>query len=314
MRRLRQRRALAGRHGRGPRQGRRTVHQGPQGGARGPVLDVRRRRARAAQARVPGRRGRPAREPGVGEGDPRPLRLRPPAAARPAQAQEAHRHDGLGARRLRDGAVVWVGGLATSVRTNTTRKGDMMAMLQLDDTRGLAEVMVFPRVYAKCAACVREDAVLKVKGRVEMKEGIPRIVALEMEELHLEPGPTPSTSTPALRRATRGGRPGRRSSCCSGIQGRARLSSSPATGCWKRRSGPSRTPPTCTPSSSRSSDLDASPTLHQPQNRRWSRFPDPGYPARVQYRSSLSPAVVASETSRPDDQCFVPDVYYFWSC
>jgi DNA polymerase-3 subunit alpha len=88
----------------------------------------------------------------------------------------------------KDGAIVWVGGLATSVRTNTTRKGDMMAMLQLDDTRGFAEVMVFPRVYAKCSACVREDAILKVKGKVEMKEGIPRIVALEMEELHLEPG------------------------------------------------------------------------------------------------------------------------------
>jgi DNA polymerase III subunit alpha len=93
--------------------------------------------------------------------------------------------------RYKDGAIVWVGGLATSVRTNTTRKGDMMAMLQLDDTRGFAEVMVFPRVYAKCSACVREDAVLKVKGKVEMKEGIPRIVALEMEELHLKPGADP---------------------------------------------------------------------------------------------------------------------------
>jgi DNA polymerase III subunit alpha len=91
----------------------------------------------------------------------------------------------------RDGAVVWVGGLATSVRRSTTRKGDVMAMLQLDDTRGLAEVMVFPRVYAKCAECVREDAILKVKGRVERKEGVPRIVALEMEELHLDPGLDP---------------------------------------------------------------------------------------------------------------------------
>jgi DNA polymerase-3 subunit alpha len=91
----------------------------------------------------------------------------------------------------KDGAIVWVGGLATSVRINTTRKGDMMAILQLDDTRGLVEVMVFPRVYAKCARCVREDAVLKVKGKVEIKEGIPRIVALESEELHLEPGADP---------------------------------------------------------------------------------------------------------------------------
>ena len=91
----------------------------------------------------------------------------------------------------RDRAVVWIGGLATSVRSNTTRKGDMMAMLQLDDTRGLAEVMVFPRVYAKCAPCVREDAILKVKGRVERKEGIPRVVALEIEELDLQPGLDP---------------------------------------------------------------------------------------------------------------------------
>jgi DNA polymerase-3 subunit alpha len=91
----------------------------------------------------------------------------------------------------RDGAVVWVGGLATSVRINTTRKGDTMAMLQLDDTRGLAEVIVFPRVYASCENCVREDAVLKVKGRVERKEGIPRIVAMEIEELRLEPGLDP---------------------------------------------------------------------------------------------------------------------------
>jgi DNA polymerase-3 subunit alpha len=91
----------------------------------------------------------------------------------------------------REGAVVWVGGLATSVRVNTTRKGDNMAMLQLDDTRGLAEVIVFPRVYASCASCVREDAVLKVKGRVERKEGIPRVVAMEIEDLRLEPGLEP---------------------------------------------------------------------------------------------------------------------------
>ena len=91
----------------------------------------------------------------------------------------------------RDGAMVWAGGLATSVRINTTRKGDNMAMLQLDDMRGLAEVMVFPRVYANCSECVREDAVLKVKGRVERKEGVPRIVAMEIQELYLEPGLDP---------------------------------------------------------------------------------------------------------------------------
>lgn len=91
----------------------------------------------------------------------------------------------------RDGAVVWVGGLATSVRINTTRKGDMMAMMQLDDTRGLAEVLVFPRVYARFSEAVREDAVVKIKGRVETKEGVPRVMAMEVEELDLKPGLDP---------------------------------------------------------------------------------------------------------------------------
>lgn len=91
----------------------------------------------------------------------------------------------------RDGQAVWIGGLATSVRRNTTRKGDTMAALQLDDTRGLAEVIVFPKVYSKCAGAIREDAILKVRGRVDRKEGTPRIVALDVEELSLEPGPDP---------------------------------------------------------------------------------------------------------------------------
>jgi DNA polymerase-3 subunit alpha len=51
--------------------------------------------------------------------------------------------------------------------------------------------MVFPKVYAKCASAIREDAVVKVRGRVERREGIPRLIALDVEELHLEPGLDP---------------------------------------------------------------------------------------------------------------------------
>jgi DNA polymerase-3 subunit alpha len=90
-----------------------------------------------------------------------------------------------------DGQTVSVAGLAASVRINTTRKGDNMAMMQLDDTKGLAEVMVFPKVYDKCEAAIQEDAVVKVRGRVERKEGIPRVVAVEVEALDLKPGHDP---------------------------------------------------------------------------------------------------------------------------
>jgi DNA polymerase-3 subunit alpha len=43
----------------------------------------------------------------------------------------------------RDGAVVWVGA-RNFCPAQHNPQGDVMAMLQLDDTRGLAEVMVFP--------------------------------------------------------------------------------------------------------------------------------------------------------------------------
>ena len=166
--------------------------RGLQRGQRGPVLHVRRVRARAA--RSPSSRTSRTTSARAWSGRRRPLASTSRTIPLRPVLHKLKKHTDTTVSELegyRDGAIVWVGGLATSVRTNTTRKGDMMAMLQLDDTRGLAEVMVFPRVYARCAECVREDAVLKVKGKVEMKEGIPRIVALEMEELHLEPGADP---------------------------------------------------------------------------------------------------------------------------
>ncbi|EKP94455.1 DNA polymerase III subunit alpha [Thermaerobacter subterraneus] len=81
-----------------------------------------------------------------------------------------------------DGARVQVGGLVQGVRRITTRGGDFMAFVQLEDLEGTVEVVVFPRTYAEAAEALQEDAVIVVRGRVDRREEEepPKVVAEEI--------------------------------------------------------------------------------------------------------------------------------------
>ncbi|MGI9657597.1 MAG: DNA polymerase III subunit alpha [Gaiellaceae bacterium] len=85
--------------------------------------------------------------------------------------------------RRRDGEVVTVAGMVGSIRTLTTRKGDPMAFLKLDDLSGSAEAVVFNSVYTDARELVESDAILLVRGRVDHKEGEVKLIALEVSEL-----------------------------------------------------------------------------------------------------------------------------------
>ncbi|HEY8489237.1 MAG TPA: DNA polymerase III subunit alpha, partial [Thermaerobacter sp.] len=81
-----------------------------------------------------------------------------------------------------DGARVQVGGLVQGVRRITTRGGELMAFVQLEDLQGTVEVVVFPRTYAEAAEALQEDAVIVVRGRVDRREeeDPPKVVAEEI--------------------------------------------------------------------------------------------------------------------------------------
>jgi DNA-directed DNA polymerase III PolC len=85
------------------------------------------------------------------------------------------------AESLRDGQVVTVGGLVTSVKPFVTRKGDHMAFAELDDTTGSIEVVVFANTLAAVRELLVPDAVVMVKGRADRKnEGEVKLVAFEI--------------------------------------------------------------------------------------------------------------------------------------
>ncbi len=70
-----------------------------------------------------------------------------------------------------DGLVVQVGGCIRDLRAFVPRKsttGQRMAFLQVEDLTGWCEVVVFNRVFEEVAELLRPDAVVVIRGKVEM--------------------------------------------------------------------------------------------------------------------------------------------------
>jgi DNA polymerase-3 subunit alpha len=88
-----------------------------------------------------------------------------------------------------EGAVVTVAGLVTSVVRKTTRKGDVYAVVSLEDLEGAVEVMVFPSAYQMSSTLLIEDSVLLITGKVKRArdEGM-ELTALEIAVPDLSTG------------------------------------------------------------------------------------------------------------------------------
>jgi DNA polymerase-3 subunit alpha len=77
---------------------------------------------------------------------------------------------GLGSlEELNDKARVSVVGMVSGLRPVTTRKGDRMAVLQLEDLSGSCEAVVFPKTYARLADHLMVDARLLIWASVDRR-------------------------------------------------------------------------------------------------------------------------------------------------
>ena len=82
--------------------------------------------------------------------------------------------------RRRDGEPVVVGGIVSSVKQMTTKRGEPMVFLRLDDVTGGIDCVVFATTYATASALCVVDRIVIVKGRVDHKEGETKLVAQEV--------------------------------------------------------------------------------------------------------------------------------------
>src|SRR5207248_6439058 len=90
--------------------------------------------------------------------------------------------------RRRDGEIVLVGGLVSTLKQLTTKKGEPMVFATLEDVSGSVEVVAFNSTYSAARDLLVQDAILVVKGRVDHKgAGETKLIALEITAFEAVP-------------------------------------------------------------------------------------------------------------------------------
>jgi DNA polymerase-3 subunit alpha len=97
----------------------------------------------------------------------------------------AERDLSIGALLAEDGprdGMIAIAGMITSVVRKTTRRGDIWAVITVEDLEASIEVLLFPKAYDLVSTVLATDVVVRVKGRVKVDDDS---VALTGQELTL---------------------------------------------------------------------------------------------------------------------------------
>jgi DNA polymerase-3 subunit alpha len=89
-----------------------------------------------------------------------------------------------------DAQVVTVGGILSGVQRKITKQGSTWAAATLEDLEGAIEVLFFPATYQQCMSQVIDDAIVLVKGRLDRREEVPKLVAMEVTAPDISAGQT----------------------------------------------------------------------------------------------------------------------------
>ena len=79
-----------------------------------------------------------------------------------------------------DGQIVKIGGILSGVTRKVTKKGDAWAAATLEDLGGAIEVLFFPNSYQLYATAIADDAIVIVKGKVDKRDDVPKLIAMDL--------------------------------------------------------------------------------------------------------------------------------------
>jgi DNA polymerase-3 subunit alpha len=84
------------------------------------------------------------------------------------------------AREKREGEVAVVAGVITGLNRRYTKRGELMATFTLEDLQSTIDVWVFPKTMHEYGPVLADDAIVCVKGRLDLREDQPKLVAVEI--------------------------------------------------------------------------------------------------------------------------------------
>ncbi len=108
-----------------------------------------------------------------------------------AELREASETPGGGGGQGGQGEMRLVGGVVTNLSRKYTKKGDLMAVFVLEDLQSAIEVMVFPKTMSEHGYKLVDDAVVVLRGRLDTRDDVPKIICTDITPVMLEEGGAP---------------------------------------------------------------------------------------------------------------------------
>ncbi len=96
--------------------------------------------------------------------------------------------------------MVTVAGIVTSLVRRYTKRGELMANFVLEDLDSQIEVFVFPKTMAEYNQILEEDTAYLVKGKFDLRDDQPKLIAIELRVLELNQDLLPSVQRLTLSR------------------------------------------------------------------------------------------------------------------
>lgn len=76
-----------------------------------------------------------------------------------------------------DRSRVVLAGVINNFKRKSTKNGNLMAFITLEDLEGSVEIIAFPKVYEKCKEMIKKDEIVITEGRLDVAEGKTKIIA-----------------------------------------------------------------------------------------------------------------------------------------
>lgn len=87
---------------------------------------------------------------------------------------------------VKDNEHVVMGGIITEFKRLQTKSGQTMAFVTVEDIYGKMEVILFPRVFEAARAVIADEEIVKISGKLQIKSGVPQIIAEEVVKLDVK--------------------------------------------------------------------------------------------------------------------------------
>ena len=87
---------------------------------------------------------------------------------------------------IKENEHVVMGGIISEFKRLATKSGQTMAFVKVEDVYGQIETIVFPKVFEKARDLLKEEEVVKISGKLQVKDGTPQIIAESIEKLEIK--------------------------------------------------------------------------------------------------------------------------------